>query len=446
MSTSTLLEHPHHLEAERAVLGAILVDNAQMDAALAAHLTADQFFRDVHQRVFRALVTLAERRSALDFVTVRIELERTGDLEEVGPAYLASLIDGGMRGVNLPHYLALVQETYRRRQVMDAARLTLQEAAAGDLSAGDVLDAAIGRLVLLGQRADGTDLVEGHQLVTETMAYLEEVEARRRSGGVGGVPTGFRSIDGFLDGFQPGQLIILAGRTSQGKTALATQFALASESCAFFSLEMDHVDLALRELAVLGRINGWRLRRGLLTSHEQGRLSHAFEQLGEAGVAIDDTAGITVSQVRAKARRRQQTQGLRLIIVDYLQLMQAETGRRRESTREQDVAQVTRGLQAIAKDLRVPVVALSQFNRALRPDEEPTLANLRESGELEQAANVVLLLHREDGQSVAEAGQAKVIIAKHRGGPTGSVLLDWWPEETRFSDPMAAEPRQEALV
>ncbi len=444
--TEATLTLPHRLDAEQAVLGAILIDNRGLDAALSAGLGADQFFRDAHRRIYRAILALGERRSALDFVTVKAELDRAGDLEEVGVAYLASVIDNGVRSANLDHYVALVQEQAQLRAIILHARSVLERAMAAEDTPATVLDDAVNGLLAIGQRSEVGQLVEGDRIASEAMAYLEEIDQRRRGGAVSGVPSGFIELDRLLDGFQPGQLIIMAGRTSEGKTALAMQMALASESCAFFSCEMERMELALRQLAVLGRVDGWALRRGLLSSSETGRLSHAMQLLADSGVAIDDTSAITVSQIRAKARRRQVTRGLKLVVVDYLQLMTAETGRRRETTREQDVTSLSRGLKALAKDLHVPVLALSQFNRNLRPEEEPTLGHLRESGALEQDANVVLLIHRPDGQTVAKEGEVRLIVAKNRGGPKGVVTLRWYPSETRFADPPAEEPRQEAFA
>lgn len=440
------LEFPHHLDAERAILGAILVENSGLDTALTQGLTADQFFRDTHRRIYRALVALGERRSGLDLVTVKNELERTGDLEEVGVAYLASVIDSGVRSTNLAHYIGIVQEKALLRAIIQHARAVLTRAATSEEPATVVVDEAIGGFLALTQRTEHRHLVEGEQIAAEAIRYLDELADRRRGGSVSGVPTGFRELDDMIDGFQPGQLVVLAARTSEGKSALALQFALASTSCAFFSCEMERMELAVRELAVLGRVDSWALRRGYLSSSEQARLRTAITLLAESGVAIDDSPAITVSQVRAKARRRQVTRGLRLIVVDYLQLMTAELGRRRESTREQDVASVARGLKAIAKDLQVPVVALSQFSRALKADETPTLAHLRESGEIEQAANVALLIHRADGQTAAQEGDVQLIVAKNRGGRKGTVTLRWYPSETRFADPPAMEPRQESFA
>lgn len=435
---------PHHLDAECAILGAILVENAQLDAAQTLGLTEAQFYRDAHRRIYRALVTLAGRRSGLDLVTVKNELDRTGDLEAVGgPSYLASVMDGIPRSTNVPHYVALVQEAATRRALIQVGRTLVEDALVGADPAAAVLDRTLQALVSVTAASQTGRLVEGAEIAQAALAYLEELQQRRAKGAVSGVPTGFRELDVLLDGFHPGQLIIVGGRTSEGKTSLALQFALTSESCAFFSCEMEVAELALRQLAVLARIDGWALRRGFLSSGEYARVSHALSALAECGVAIDDTAAISLAQIRARARQRQVLHGLKLIVVDYLQLMTAEAGKR-DGTREQDVAGLARGLKALAKELKVPVMALSQFNRSLKPGEEPHLGHLRESGELEQAANVALLIHRPDGQTVAKEGDVDVIVAKNRGGPKGTVTLRWYPAETRFGEPLGTpEPEQQ---
>jgi replicative DNA helicase len=258
---------PANLEAERAVLGAILVDNSLLDVAQQARVGPESFFRDAHQRLYRALVTLAERRSALDMVTVVDELRRAGDLDEVGgPAYVASLIDGMPHSANIAHYVALVLDCASRRALMHVARIALTEAASGDEQAPALVDRTLSRLLEVGQRTDVGQLVEAEQTVGDVVAYLDELGRRRADRRAAGVPTGFAALDDLLDGFQPGQLIIVAGKTSEGKTALALQFAIASGSCAFFSCEMERMELAVRQLAVHGRVDGWALRRDFLSS------------------------------------------------------------------------------------------------------------------------------------------------------------------------------------
>lgn len=447
MSQITL---PANLDAEVAVLGAILVANPELDTALTLGLTPEQFFRDAHRRVYRALLALTERKSALDLVTVKTELERTGDLEEVGVGYLANLVREGVRSTNLPHYIGLIQDTAMRRAVMQHCGAMLARAAAGEETAPAVLDAAVHGLLDISAQTQHGQLVEGPVLAGEAVAYLEELTRRRADRRVAGVSTGFIELDQMTDGFHPGQLVIVAARPSQGKSAIALQFALASASCAFFSLEMTRMELAIRELAVLGRVDGWAMRKGYLSSGESVRVSRALDALAESGVAIDDTPAISVAQLRAKARRRQVTRGLALIVVDYVQLMTAAVGKgRKDINREQEVASVARGLKAAAKELQVPVVALAQLNRATEQgrEKEPTLANLRESGALEQDADVVMFVHRPDGQSVAKEGDVHLIVAKNRTGPIGTVPLRWYPSQTRFGErDEVSEPRQESFA
>lgn len=441
---------PHDLGAERAVLGAILIDNRELDTAHTLALVAEQFFRDAHQRIFRAILALEGRRSALDFITVKAELERAGDLDEVGASYLASVIDGGVRSTNLRHYVGLIQAHAARRGVMLLCRRVLEQAAACEEAVSTVLDGAVHGLLDISQRTERGQLVEGAELAGEAIAYLEELAKRRSNRHVAGISTGFHALDQMTDGFHPGQLIIVAARPAQGKSAIALQFALASESCAFFSLEMTRMELAIRELAVLGRVDGWALRKGYLSAVEQHRVSRALEALAESGVAIDDTPGLSVAQLRAKARRRQVTHGLACVVVDYVQLMTAGVAHRKDVNREQEVAAVARGLKSTAKELSVPVIALAQLNRAVEQGREkaPTLGNLRESGALEQDADVVIFVHRQDGQTVAREGDVQLIVAKNRTGPSGTVELRWYPSQTRFGDPetVEREPQQGAFA
>lgn len=427
---------PHNLEAQRAVLGAVLIANERFEG-VAAVLTAGMFLRDAHRRIWAALVTLAGRQSALDLVTLREALERAGELEDVGgPAYLASLIDGVPRATNVTHYAGIVRELHLRRQLMAQARALESAAAATDVEASALLDAGMAQLLRLSAETTPGDLVDGPRLASEALAWLEEVAQRRGQGRVSGTPTGWPALDDMTDGLQPGDLIVLAARPSQGKSAAALQMALAAEGpVAFFSFEMSRAQLAARALATLGRVDGWAMRRGYLSREEQARVSRAMDSLAESGLSIDDTAGQTVPQLRAKARRWQVARGgLRLVVVDYIQLLRPA---HRSGNREQDVAEMSRGLKALARDLAVPVLALAQLNRAVEQqrDREPTLANLRESGAIEQDADGVWFLHRSDGQSVAQEGPAKMIIAKQRNGPVGSVDLWWYPPSTRFDMP-----------
>lgn len=427
---------PHNLEAERAVLGAIMVDNRQFEIA-AGLLTADDFLRDAHRAIWAAFDRLSRSGTALDPVTVCDALQRAGVLEDPvgGPAYVASLIQGTPYTTNVPHYAGILRDHTLRRGLVAQARRLLEEAVTSE-TAPAALDATMGHLMHLSTQATPGELVGGTQLAREAMAWLEDITARRSDRRTSGVPTGFFELDDMLDGFQPGDLIILAARPSQGKSAMALQLALAADGpVAFFSLEMSRGQLASRALATLARVDGWQMRRGYLGREDQARVSAALDRLADSGLSIDESSGLTVAQVRAKARRLQRASGLRMVVIDYLQLVTPDrpTGRR-DQNREQEVAGMTRALKALARDLAVPVIALAQLNRATESarDKEPSLANLRESGSVEQDADVVLFIHRPDGQSVAHEGDVRLIVAKNRTGPVGSVNLRWYPPATRF--------------
>lgn len=432
-------DYPHSLEAERAVLGAVLIDNDQA-AGLIGTLHDRHFYRDAHQRIWRALVTLSERCSALDLVTLTEAMHASGDLEAAGgPAYLASLVDGVPHAMNVEHYAGIVREKAQRRTAIQIAASLTAAARGSDQAASAVVDGAIQELLAASRDTAAGDLVDGAALASGAMRWLDEQQRRRADKRLTGVPSGLRDLDRLTDGFQPGELVILAARPAQGKSAAALQFALAADGpVAFFSLEMSRDQLSARALATLGRIDGWAMRRGLLSTAEYGQLRVALERLGDSGLAIDESVDLSVPQMRAKARRWQQQHGLKMVVCDYLQLVTPSRGKgMRETNREQDVAGITRGLKALAKDLQVPVLALAQLNRAteLARDKEPTLGNLRESGAVEQDADVVLFIHRPDGCSVAQEGPAKLIVAKNRTGPIGTVDLRWYPTCTRFDEP-----------
>lgn len=442
MNAVEAIEYPHDLDAERSVLGAVLIDNPMLVQAQDT-LAAGDFYRKAHAVLFDAYKALADANTVLDYVTVSSYLGQRGELEMVGgPAYIASLTDGVPRAVNVEHYAKIVREKALRRRLMQAANELVEEARSSE-SVTNVIDAGIQSLVGLSGQASPGELVAGPQLAQEAEAWLDEMSRRRADRRVAGVPSGLPGLDALTDGFQPGELIIVGARPSQGKSALALQFALAADGvCAFFSLEMQRGQLAARALASLGRIDGWAMRRGLLSREEYQRLGDAMTALKASGLRIDDSSQLSVAQLRAKARRLQITTGnLTLVICDYLQLMApAQTHGRREHNREQEVAGLTRGLKAAAKELGVPVIALAQLNRATEQtrDKEPTLANLRESGAVEQDADLVLFIHRGDGQSVAHEGDVRLVVAKNRTGPTGSVELRWYPSQTRFSAPAVA--------
>lgn len=428
------MSYPHDLDAERSVLGAILIDPPMLVTAQDT-IAPKHFYRQAHRVMFEALQALAEAQQALDHVTLAGYLRDHGQLDLAGgPAYIGSLTDGVPRATNVEHYAGIVRDKAIRRELLRAAQ-GLLEASQSPASVSDVIDAGIQSLVDLSGSASPGDLVDGPQLAREAYAWLEEMAKRRSDRKVAGVSSGLPGLDHMTDGFQPGELVIVAARPSQGKSAIALQFALAADGpCAFFSLEMGRDQLAARAIALLGRVDGWAMRKGTLHKDEFARVSEGMERLAASSLWIDDTPRLSVSQLRSKARRLQITHGLSLVVCDYLQLM-TPADRGKDANREQQVAGLTRGLKATAKELKVPVIALAQLNRATEAgrDKEPTLANLRESGAVEQDADLVLFIHRADGQSVAVEGDVRLLVAKNRTGPTGSVDLRWFPSQTRFA-------------
>lgn len=436
---SEAVSYPHDLDAERSVLGAILIDPPMLVTAQDA-VAPSHFYRQAHRVMFEALQALAEAQQALDHVTLAGYLRDRGQLEMAGgPAYIGSLTDGVPRATNVEHYAGIVRDKAIRRELLRAAQ-GLLEASQSPAPVSDLIDAGIQSLVDLSGSASPGDLVAGPQLVKEAYAWLEEMAKRRADRRVAGVSSGLPGLDHMTDGFQPGELVIVAARPSQGKSAIALQFALAADGpCAFFSLEMGRDQLAARAIALLGRIDGWAMRKGTLHKDEFARMSEGMERLSESCLWIDDTPRLSVSQLRSKARRLQITHGLSMVVCDYLQLMTpADKGK--DANREQQVAGLTRGLKATAKELKVPVIALAQLNRATEAgrDKEPTLANLRESGAVEQDADLVLFIHRQDAQTVAVEGDVRLLVAKNRTGPTGGVDLRWYPSQTRFGSPGGA--------
>jgi replicative DNA helicase len=437
------LTWPHSLDAERSVFGAVLINEAQWPN-VSALLRPEHFYRDSHQRMFRGLARLEQKRSALDILTLKEELERTGELDEVGGyAYISALVDGVPRSINVDHYARIVLEKAQAREVMRAAIKAAQQASSEELPIADVIGETVQALNGVGAHGLQGELVSGPDLAREAMQWLEEVDARQRKGTyISGFETGLRELDQMTDGLQPGDLVIVAGRPSQGKTALGLQIALNDGPTAFFSLEMQRKQLVARALATIGRIDGWALRRGRLSKDEYAQLPAALETLANGSLAIDDVSGLTVAAVRAKARAWQSKNGLKLIVVDYLTLLTPRHQARAESNRQEKVNEMTQGLKEIAKELSIPVLALAQLNRGTenRANSKPTLADLRESGSIEQIADVVFLIHRPDGETVAKEGEVQVIIGKQRNGPTGTLSYWWYPSQTRFGAMPSSEP------
>ena len=429
---------PHNLEAERSILGAILIRNDAFNVA-AELIDADDFFRDAHRRVFDKMVDLNERGQAIDLVTLRDELSRSGDLEPVGgPAYISSLADGVPRSTNVEHYARIVKERSTLRNLIAAANRIEAEAYTAREDAAVVLDRAEQEIFSIAEGRIHSGFVPLSELVEAGFSTIEHLQTVQSA--VTGVPTGFADIDEMTAGLQPADLVIVAARPSMGKTAFALNIGAhvgtgGERTVGVFSLEMSKEQLFMRMLTSAAQIDSHRFRTGLLTESDYGRLSDAMSVLSDARVYIDDTPSIGVLEMRAKSRRLKAEHGLDLVIIDYLQLMQ---GRGRFENRNQEIASISRSLKALAKELDVPVVALSQLSRApeSRGDKRPQLSDLRESGALEQDADVVMFIFREDmyEETPENANVAEIIVGKQRNGPTGTVKLAFLKQQTRFEN------------
>ncbi len=433
---------PHNLEAERSVLGAILLHNEAFGLATEV-IDTDDFFRDAHRRIFDKMVKLSERGDPIDLVTLKDELGRSGDLEEVGgPAYITALVDGVPRSTNVEHYARIIKEKSTLRNLIFSANKILSVAYEAEEEADVILDQAEHAIFAIADDKVRDGFISTHDLAQSSLDTIEKLHARKEL--ITGVPTGFADLDELTSGFQPSDLIIVAARPSMGKTSLVLNMAQhvgtkTDMTVGIFSLETSKEQLFLRMLTAGARIDSHRLRGGFLGERDWGHLSMAIGELSGAKIFIDDSAAIGVLEMRAKCRRLAAEHGLNLVIVDYIQLMQ---GRGRFENRTLELASISRSLKGLAKELNVPIVVLSQLSRApeSRSDHRPHLSDLRESGALEQDADVVLFIYREDMYAERYAaptdaqGVAEIIVAKQRNGPTGTVKLAFIREFTRFEN------------
>ncbi|NOT45755.1 MAG: replicative DNA helicase [Acidobacteria bacterium] len=431
---------PHNLEAERSVLGAILVHDDAINSA-AQIVDGRDFYREAHRRIFSKMVALSERNQAIDFVTLKEELSRAGELDEVGgPAYIASLADGVPRATNVEYYARIVKEKATLRNLIHAANKILTNAYEAEQESDLVLDDAESAIFAVAEDRLRGGFVPMHELVQQNFPRIEQLFEQKRL--ITGVPTGFADLDEMTRGLQAGDLIIVAARPSMGKTSLVLNVAqhvslVPGNSVGFFSLEMSKESLFIRLLTSEAQIDSHRLMSGAIGQKEYGRISHALESLSAMRLFIDDTPGISVLEMRAKSRRLQAEHGLSLLVVDYIQLM---SSRGRSENRTLELASISRSLKGLAKELSVPIVVLSQLSRApeARADHRPQLSDLRESGALEQDADLVVLIYRDDVYNKdpgnPEAGTAELILAKQRNGPTGVVKLAFLREQTRFAN------------
>jgi len=434
---------PASIDAERSILGAILLDNFAYNQA-AEHLRVEDFSLDAHRRIYGRMVDLSESSRPVDIITLSEELARRREMEAVGGvAYLTSLTDGLPRRPSIEHYVKIVRDKAMLRGLIYAANTAITRAAEQADPAEEILDAAESAIFQISENRIGRGFLDIKEIVKESFGSLDALYERGQR--ITGLETHYSDFDGMTSGLQASDLIIIAARPSMGKTAFAMNIAenaavMDKKVVGMFSLEMSRESLLLRLLCSHARVDSHKMRTGFLGREDYVKLVHALGELSEAPIFIDDTPGISLSEMRAKARRLQQSQTrLDLIIVDYLQLMSGSgLGGRRFENRTQEVSAISRGLKGLAKELRVPVVALSQLSRAPESrggDHRPQLADLRESGSIEQDADVVAFIFREEVYKPDDPdldGLAELIIAKQRNGPTGKVDLAFIKRCTRF--------------
>ena len=430
---------PQNVEAEQAVLASMLLDPGAIDK-IEEFLTEEAFYRGAHRAVFAAINALSQRNEPTDLITVTAELERQGRLAEIGGAtFLQSLLDSVPTAANVEYHGRLVLEKAVLRKLIEISTLIIEESyeAAGPWA--DILDHAEQRLFGLGQARINREFSPIKDILTGTFEILVDPYENKRA--VTGVPTGYPDLDRLTSGWQKSDLIIIAGRPSMGKTSLMLNIA---ENAAIdhkipvgiFSLEMSREQIVQRFLSSRARVPAQRLRTGYLKESEWPLLTKSAAHLSEAPIFIDDTPAIGLMEMRAKARRLQARYGLGMIIVDYLQLGKGVAG---VESRQQEISQISQGLKALAKELQIPVLAGSQLSRAVeaRENKRPILSDLRESGAIEQDADIVIFIYREEFYKPEKEdiqGQAEVIIGKHRNGPTGTVRLAFLKEYTRFEN------------
>ncbi len=443
---------PQNIEAEQMVLGAILIENSAIEN-VSDILVSEDFYKDAHKRIFAAMQEMADAREAIDLITLTDALRRGGTLEKVGGAsYLSQLVSLVPTAANVKHHARIIHDRSVLRQLIHASTDIISQSydeSSEALKISEILDRAQQEILRISDQKMVEPFSAIKDIIKQSYETIEQLYDRKEM--ITGLPTGFVEMDKMTSGLQAGDLIIVAGRPSMGKTAFCLNIAehVAMEgkkTVAFFSLEMAKEQLGLRLLCSEARIDAHKLRTGYLAGSDWGRIGMAAGKLSEAPLFIDDTGAIGIFEMRSKARRLKADRGLDQIVVDYLQLMRGTN----TDSREQEISGISRSLKALAKELRVPIIALSQLNRAVETrgkDKRPMLADLRESGAIEQDADVILFIYRDEVYNKCECppppegecscgrrGTAEVIIGKQRNGPIGTVHLTFLHKFTRFEN------------
>ena len=437
---------PHSVEAEQSVLGGLLLEASALDR-IADLITDDDFYRHEHRLIYRQIVRLSEQAKPVDVITVAEALEIAGELDKVGGLpYLGSLAQNVPSAANIRRYGEIVRERSIMRKLVEVGTDIASSAYnPTGRDAAQLLDEAESKVFEIAEAGSRgkQGFIPMPPLLTQVVERIETLYGRDNSSDVTGIATGFTDLDRMTSGLQPGDLVIVAGRPSMGKTAFSINIAenVALDSrlpVAIFSMEMGATQLAMRMLGSVGKLNQHDLRTGRLQDDDWGHLTHALGKLNDAPIHIDESAALTALEVRARSRRlHRQNGGLGLIVVDYIQLMSSNAGKASEN-RATEISEISRSLKSLAKELHVPVVALSQLNRSLeqRPNKRPVMSDLRESGAIEQDADLILFIYRDEvyNSDSADKGKAEIIIGKQRNGPIGKVELAFRGEYTRFDN------------
>ena len=430
---------PHNHEAEQSVIGAIFLEPQALITA-SEILMPDDFYRTAHQKIFQTMIRLSDQGKAIDVVTVTEELSAKKELEDVGGlSYLSELANAVPTAANIAHYAKIVEEKALLRRLIRTATKIVEDGYTREDEVEVLLSEAEKKMMEVANRKNAGDFKHVKDVLVQTYDNIEQLQFRE--GDVTGIPTGFRDLDRITAGFQRNDLIIVAARPSVGKTAFALNIAQsvavkARENVAIFSLEMRADQRVMRMLCAEGNIDAQVLRTGALQEEDWRKLTIAMGSLSNAGIFIDDTPGVRVNEVRAKCRRLAQEHGVGMILIDYLQLIQG-TGKPGQN-RQQEVSEISRSLKGLARELKVPVIALSQLSRGVeqRQDKRPMMSDLRESGSIEQDADIVAFLYRDDyyDKESESKNQIEIILAKQRNGPTGTVTLAFKKEYNKFLD------------
>jgi replicative DNA helicase len=423
---------PQNVEAEQSLLGALLIDKDAV-VNIAEILKPDHFYKsEQHGHIFNAIVQLYEKREPVDLVTVTEKLKQNGVLDRVGgPAYLADLVNMVPTAAHVESYARIIKEHATRRNLISASTKLVEIAYDQSREVQDIVEESEQSIFAISQQHVKRDFIQLKDALAESFDRLDELQ--KNSGKLRGVPTGFKDLDHKLAGLQPSNLVIFAARPGMGKTSFALNIAQhvavnANLPVGIFSLEMSQEELVDRLLVAQADIDAWKLKTGRLDERDFDKLSHAMGQLAEAPLFIDDTPGASIGEIRTKARRLQSEHGLKLIVVDYLQLIKG----RNQENRVQEVSEISQGLKNLARELKVPVLALSQLNRSVENrggNKKPMLADLRESGAIEQDADVVMFIYREDPENMSDV---TLDVQKHRNGATGEMKLYFVGERTKF--------------